>query len=103
MRSDRPLIISILLLASGLGLIFGYCNGNAGFNAAYPLAGANLQLAITTTGPAAMGGIILTVLGLLAMAWALICAIIGEIQLIGHEREPKHPKEYVAKEYTPKA
>jgi hypothetical protein len=116
MRSDRPLIISILLLAAGLGLIFGYCTGTAGFNAAYPFAGANLQLAITTTGPAAIGGLVLTVLGLLMMIWALICAFIGQIQLIGTgsrdrrerrvvERElvVEHPKEYPAREYIPKA
>jgi hypothetical protein len=110
MRSDRPLIVSILLLASGLGLVFGYGNGTAGFNAAYPVSAASLQLAITTTGPAALGGLILTVLGLLTMAWALICAFVGQVQQIGRpvreivrvDREPAPVKEYSAREYTPK-
>jgi hypothetical protein len=83
MRSDRPLILSILFLATGLTLIFGYGNGTAGFNAAYPVAGASLQLSIATYGPAAVGGLGLTALGLLLLAWALICGIIGQLQLIG--------------------
>jgi hypothetical protein len=66
-----------------LTLIFGYGNGAAGFNAAYPFAGASLQASITTYGPAAIGGLALTALGVLLMAWALICGIIGQIQLIG--------------------
>jgi len=113
MRSDRPLIVSILLLASGLALILGYGTGNAAFNAAYPFSAANLQLAINTTGPAALGGLVLTILGLLVMIWALICAFIGPIQSIRRtdrevvrvEREPAHPREYVAREtreFTPK-
>lgn len=119
MRSDRPLIVSILLLAAGLALIIGYGNGSGGFNAAYPVSAANLQVAITTTGPAALGGLALTVLGLLAMLWALICAFIGPIQSIrkskevvrverepAHVYEPVHAREFVAREtreYSPKA
>jgi hypothetical protein len=119
MRSDRPLIVSVLLLASGLALIIGYGTGNAAFNAAYPISAANLQLAITTTGPAALGGLVLTVLGLLAMVWALICAFFGPIQSfrkterevvrVGREpvhlHEPTHPQQFVARdsrEYTSK-
>jgi hypothetical protein len=77
MRSDGPLILAVLFLAAGLGVIFSYGVGTAGFNAAYPLAGANLQLSIATAGPAAVGGLALTALGLLIMAWALICALVG--------------------------
>jgi hypothetical protein len=105
MKSDRPLIVSILFLATGLTLIFGYCTGTAGFNAAYPVAGASVQLAITTYGPAAIGGVVLTAIGLVLLIWALICAIVGQIQLIGpavKEREvvrvaPEREKEWAAK------
>ena len=38
MRSERPLIASVVFLATGLSLIFGYCTGATSFNAAYPLA-----------------------------------------------------------------
>ncbi len=87
MRSDGPLILAVLSLAAGLSLIFGYGNGTAGFNAAYPFAGANLNLSITTFGPAAIGGMGLTALGLLLMTWALLCAIVGQFRVIGSGRD----------------
>jgi hypothetical protein len=77
MRSDGPLLLAVLFLAAGLTVIFFYGVGTAGFNAAYPFAGANLQLSIATAGPAAVGGLALAALGLLIMAWALICALVG--------------------------
>lgn len=104
MRSDRPLMISVLLLAAGLGTMFGYGDGTAGFSAAYPAAGANLHLAITTTGPAAMGGFAMTLVGLVVLIWALVCAIVGQIQLIGSaERLPERAKGWAPKELSPKS
>jgi len=86
MKSDGPLILAVVSLAAGLGLIFGYGNGTAGFNAAYPFAAANLNLSITTVGPAAIGGLGLTALGVLLLIWALICAILGQFRVIGTDR-----------------
>jgi hypothetical protein len=86
MKSDGPLILAVVSLAAGLGLIFGYGNGTEGFNAAYPFAAANLNLSITTVGPAAIGGLGLTALGLLLLIWALICAILGQFRVIGTDR-----------------
>jgi len=77
MRANGPLILAVLFVAGGLGVVFYYGVGTAGFNAAYPLAGASLQLSIATAGPAAAGGLALLALGLLIMAWALICALAG--------------------------
>jgi hypothetical protein len=77
MRSDGPILLAILFLAAGLTLIFFYGVGTAGFNAAYPFAGASLQLSIATAGPAAVGGLALAALGLLTLAWAFICAVVG--------------------------
>ncbi len=77
MKSDGPLILAVALVAAGLIVIFGYGIGSAGFNAAYPLSGANLQLSIATAGPAAVGGLALTALGLLVLLWALICSFAG--------------------------
>ena len=77
MRADRPLISSVLCLAAGLGLIFGYCNGTAGISAAYPLTGASVNICTTTTGPGALGGVVLTALGALLLIWALLCAIVS--------------------------
>jgi hypothetical protein len=68
-------------LALGLALIFGYCHGTAGFNAAYPVAGASLQLCLTTTGMPAMSGLALTLLGFLLLIWALVDAIVRQIEL----------------------
>jgi hypothetical protein len=83
MKSDGPLILAVLLLASGLTIIFTYGVGSAGFNAAYPFSAANLNLSIATTGPAAMGGLGLTALGLVVLLWGLVCALVGEFSGMG--------------------
>ena len=89
MRSERPLIASVVFLATGLSLIFGYCNGTTSFNGAYPLAASALHLDITTTGPAALGGMALVALGVLLLVWALLGALVGQIGLLaGNSREP---------------
>jgi hypothetical protein len=82
MRSERPLIASAVFLATGLSLIFGYCNGTSNLSAAYPIAASVLHLDFTTTGPAALGGITLTAVGLLLLVWALLGAIVGQIGLM---------------------
>ena len=87
MKSERPLIASVLFLATGLSLIFGYCNGTSSLNAAYPMAASVLHLDITTAGPAALGGITLTAIGVLLLIWALLGAIVGQITLIFRHRE----------------
>jgi hypothetical protein len=80
MKSDGPLILAVLFLTAGLIVIFSYGTGTGAFNAAYPLSGANLQLSISTAGPAAVGGLALTALGLLILLWALVCAFLGLFQ-----------------------
>jgi hypothetical protein len=83
MKSDGPLILAVLCVASGLTMIFYYGVGTAGFNAAYPFSAASLNLSIAATGPAAIGGLGLTALGVLLLVWALICAMVGEFSGIG--------------------
>jgi hypothetical protein len=83
MRSDRPLILSVVLLAVGLWLTFGYCHGTAGMSVAYPLSGASLRLQLATYGPAAVGGPVFTLAGLLVMSWALLCAIMAQFGFTG--------------------
>ena len=75
MKSDYLLIGSALLLAIGLGLILGYTHGSAGFNAAYPVSGASLQVSIKTTGLPAMVGVPLSLLGVMLLIAAIISAI----------------------------
>ncbi len=87
MKPDRPLIVSVLVLAAGLGLTFGYCDGTVALNAGYPLSAASFKLCVSTFGPAAIGGPILTLLGVLLLIWALLCAILGQIGLVGSSKE----------------
>lgn len=101
MRPDRPLIVSVLCLAAGLGLIFGYCNGTAGMSAAYPLSGASLNVAITTNGPGALGGVALTALGLLLLIWAFLAAIVSQIRGAGPVRTKVERVETVERPVRP--
>jgi hypothetical protein len=87
MKCERPLIASIVFLATGLSLIFGYCNGVSSFNATYPLTGSVLHLDLTTAGPAALGGVALTAVGVLFLLWALLGAIVGQISHLFHRDE----------------
>jgi hypothetical protein len=89
MKADRPLILAVLLLAAGLGLIFGYCHGTVGVSAALPLSGASLAICTTTTGPGALGGFVLTVLGVLLLLWATFLAIVAQFRLIAPGRKPE--------------
>ncbi|HUO16879.1 MAG TPA: hypothetical protein VMX38_17985 [Verrucomicrobiae bacterium] len=79
MNFARTLIASIVFLGLGLGLIFGFTHGTAGFSAAYPASGASLQLSINTTGMPAMAGFGATLLGTLLLLIALIQAIVAEL------------------------
>ena len=49
MKSDYVLIGSVLLLATGLELIFGYTYGSVLFSAAYPVSGASVQVFLNPT------------------------------------------------------
>ena len=75
MKSDYILIGSVLLLAIGLGLIFGYTDGTVGFSVASPVSGTSLNVSINTTGLPAIVGVPLTLLG----ALLLIAAVIGAV------------------------
>lgn len=79
MKCERPLIVSVVSLAAGLSLLFGYCSGTSSFNLAYPFAGSAVHLDLTTIGPAAIGGIALTVVGLLFLIWAFLAAIVDQV------------------------
>jgi len=83
MRSDGPLILAVLSLAAGLTILLTYGIRAGSFNAAYPFAAANLQVSVATSGPAAIGGLALIVLGILLMVWAIACAIVGQFTVFG--------------------
>jgi hypothetical protein len=75
-------LISVVCLAVGVGLLFGYCNGSTGMTLGDSLAVASIHIDITTKGVPALVGVTLTLLGafLLLIAWVL--AIFG-----GRKRE----------------
>jgi hypothetical protein len=87
MRSERPLIASMLFLATGLTLIFGYCTGTSSFSAGFPVASSSLHVDLTTIGPAALGGVALVAAGVLLLVWALLMAIVGQISLLFHRAD----------------
>jgi hypothetical protein len=91
MRADRLLLGAILFLACGLFLILGYCNDATSFTAAFPFTGSTLHIDVLTNGPAAVGGVVLTAIGLLLLLWAALAAIVGQIvQLFsGSHRDPE--------------
>lgn len=80
MHSDRPLIGSVVSLAAGLGLLFGYCHGNVGLSAASPVANSSFQVSTTTTGLPALGGFALTLIGILLLLWAFVAAVIAQFR-----------------------
>jgi TRAP-type C4-dicarboxylate transport system permease small subunit len=80
MNAERTLIVSVALLALGLGLIFGFCHGSAGFSAAYPASGASFQLSLTTTGIPAEAGVAATVFGIVLLLAAFLQAIVEQVR-----------------------
>jgi hypothetical protein len=80
MSGQRVLLGSVVVLAVGLSLIFGYCHGTVGFSAASSLAGCSLQVAITTTGTPALFGVALTLAGLVLLMWAAVDALLAQVQ-----------------------
>jgi hypothetical protein len=80
MRSDRLLIGSVLLLAVGLDLIFGFCDGTTGLSLGYPFSATALHIDITTTGIPALAGMALTAVGCLLLIVSFILASVGQVQ-----------------------
>ncbi len=85
MRADRPLILGVACLASGVGLILSYCQGTTSMNAAYPLAGSAMHLELTIHGPGAVGGTALIAAGILLLLWAVMAAFVSQFSLLGGE------------------
>ena len=90
MKPDRPLIASILFLAGGLCMTFWYCQGTAGLSAGFPVSSSTIHFSVITSGPAALGGIVLTAVGVALLIWSALVAIFGQLRSIaGESRGPE--------------
>ena len=75
MRADRPVLISAVFLAAGLSVLFCYGSSGSGLSAALPISNSGFHLTLVTGGGAAIGGVILTVLGVLCFIWAIFASL----------------------------
>lgn len=75
MRADRPVIAAAVFLAAGLSVLFCYGTSGSGLNAALPISNSSFHLTVATAGPAAIGGVILTIIGVLFLIWAIFAAL----------------------------
>jgi len=104
MKPDRPLILSILFLAAGLWLVFGYAHGIAGLSAAWPVANSTIHVDVNTSGLGALSGIALLGIGLLLLVWSLLAAIVSQLMLLagGSYKGPAKLLDYrSSEEYQP--
>jgi hypothetical protein len=92
-RLKPLLLISVVCLALGVGLVFGYCNGTTGMTMGDSLAAASIHIDITTTGVPVLVGIPFTFAGafLLFIAWVL--AIFGGSKRNAVEPAPRRRDE----------
>ncbi len=74
MRSDRSLLASAAFLAAGLSTIFYYGTAKSGISAALPWSNSTFHLSVVIDGPGAIGGVVLTVIGVLFLVWAILGA-----------------------------
>ena len=97
MKSDRLVIGSVVFLAAGFGLLFGFCDGTTGLNIGYPFSATKLHVDITTTGIPVLAGLPLVAAGSLLLFIALIAAILSQFQ----KPEPFRTSELPAKRQEP--
>jgi hypothetical protein len=69
------LLISVVLLAAGVGLLFAYCHGTTGATYGDSLSSASIHIDMTTTGWPVLVGLPLTLLGALLLVLAWIAAL----------------------------
>ena len=75
MRADRPVLISAVFLAAGLSVLFCYGTAGSGLSAALPISNSGFHLTLATGGGVAIGGVILTIIGLLCFIWAIFASL----------------------------
>jgi len=107
MRADRPVLISAVFLAAGLSVLFCYGTSGSGLNAALPMSNSSFHLTLTTGGGAAIGGVILTIIGVLCLIWAIIASLgtfftrRGTIRKVPANTPSQNPPQVPAREDRP--
>jgi predicted permease len=82
MRADRPVLAAAVFLAAGLSVLFCYGTSGSGLNAALPFSNSSFHLTLATVGPAAIGGVVLTIIGGLFLVWAILAALAWHWRLV---------------------
>lgn len=80
MKPDRLLIGSVISLALGASVLFGYCQGNSSLSLGDSLGAASIHIDITTTGAAALAGLALSAIGSLLLAIAWFVALLAQFR-----------------------
>ncbi|HEY3929792.1 MAG TPA: hypothetical protein VGL89_15580 [Candidatus Koribacter sp.] len=76
MNRQKMIIVATVALALGLVWLVSYSNGTAGFNVANPVAGSKFSVSLITTGWPALGGMALTVVGVLLLLASAVTSIV---------------------------
>ena len=71
------LVVAVVCLAAGLGVIFGYCNGNTGLSFGYPLSASSIHVDVTTTGAGVPIAVGLVALGAFLLIVDTVIALVG--------------------------
>jgi uncharacterized membrane protein len=75
MRTERFLVVSVVLLSIGIIWLAANWNGTISFNAAYPTSSSLFVFNIINKGASALFGVMFTVLGLVSLMVTFIVAI----------------------------
>ncbi len=75
MRAERSLLVSAVFLAAGITTLFYYGTASSGISAAIPWSNSHFHLNLIVNGPAAIGGVVLTAIGVLFLIWAILGAL----------------------------
>lgn len=77
MNREKLTIGSVLFLAIGIVWITSYWNGTVGFTAGAPVSAVTMSMNVTVTGWPALGGILLTLVGVVMLLCSGVIAVMS--------------------------
>jgi predicted membrane channel-forming protein YqfA (hemolysin III family) len=90
----KPLfLVSLVLFAVGVSMIFAFCNGTTGLTLGDSLTAASIHIDITSTGLPVLVGVPLTLLGALLLIVAWFLALFGGFRRHVVEAPPRRRDE----------